>query len=91
MKYRVDIDKKAAKELHKKFSNLEQKRIACAILSLATDQRPKQSKKLVGLGGNYRLRVGETRIVYSIDDPSRVVQIHKIKTRGSSTLYMFSV
>ena len=88
MKYRVDIDKKANKEYRNKFSNQAQKRITLAILSLAINPRPQQSQKLVGRGGNYRLRVGGNRVVYSINDQSKVVQIHKIKARGSSTLYL---
>ena len=49
-------------------------RVAQGILKLERDPRPKDSKKLRGVQ-NYRLRVGEYRVLYSIDDQKRVVEV----------------
>ncbi len=51
-----------------------------AIQSLEEDPRPRQSIKLSG-GEGYRLRVGDFRVLYEIDDPGRVVTIYRIKHR----------
>ena len=45
-----------------------------AILKLERDPRPKGSKKLRGVQ-DYRLRVGEYRVLYSVDDQKRVVEV----------------
>ncbi len=49
-------------------------RVAQGILKLERDPRPKGSRKLRGVQ-DYRLRVGEYRILYSIDDDQRVVEV----------------
>ncbi|HLQ45985.1 MAG TPA: type II toxin-antitoxin system RelE/ParE family toxin [Planctomycetaceae bacterium] len=49
-------------------------RIAEAILQLEADPRPQGSRKLRGTEG-YRVRVGSYRILYTIDDDTRSVEI----------------
>ena len=49
-------------------------RIAQAILKLERVPRPRGSKKLRGVH-DYHLRVGQYRILYCIDDDSRVVEV----------------
>lgn len=51
-----------------------------AIQSLQMDPRPRQSSKLSG-GQGYRLRVGNYRVLYDIDDPLKVVTVYRIKHR----------
>jgi mRNA interferase RelE/StbE len=55
-------------------------RIQTAIDDLATDPRPSGAVKLAGRN-DYRIRVGDHRIVYGIDDPSRVVLVARIAHR----------
>ena len=55
-------------------------RISAAIDALASDPRPAGAEKLVGRG-DYRIRVGEYRVVYAIDDAARVVTIARIAHR----------
>ncbi|HUO10948.1 MAG TPA: type II toxin-antitoxin system RelE/ParE family toxin [Phycisphaerae bacterium] len=50
-------------------------RIDKAIMALAHMPRPSGCKKLAGQAGLYRIRVGDWRIVYEIDDASRVIII----------------
>jgi mRNA interferase RelE/StbE len=49
-------------------------RITKAILALETTPRPPRAKKLQGRSG-YRLRVGDYRVLYTVSDPARKVEI----------------
>jgi mRNA interferase RelE/StbE len=56
-------------------------RIADALQKLADDPRPPGCKKLVSIDG-WRLRVGDYRIRYLIDDDVKVVTVVWIGLRG---------
>lgn len=56
------------------------RKIARAIHTLAENPRTHHSIKLSGTEG-YRLRVGNYRILYEIDDAKRTVTIYRIKHR----------
>ncbi|MDO8526717.1 MAG: type II toxin-antitoxin system RelE/ParE family toxin [Deltaproteobacteria bacterium] len=51
-----------------------------AVLKLESNPRPQGSQKLVGEDG-YRVRVGDYRILYRIDDPQKRIYIYRIKHR----------
>jgi mRNA interferase RelE/StbE len=55
-------------------------RIAAAIDALADDPRPTGTTKLAGRD-DYRVRVGDYRIVYAVDDAERLVLIGRIAHR----------
>lgn len=79
MTYRLDLRPRARKE----FLDLPPetaRKVLEAIESLQTDPRPHQSIKLSG-GQGYRLRIGDYRLLYEIDDPERVVTVYRIKHR----------
>jgi len=42
---------------------------------LATNPRPSGAVKLAGSAGFWRIRVGDYRVVYHIDDTSQIVDI----------------
>jgi mRNA interferase RelE/StbE len=46
-----------------------------AIIALTHNPRPAGVKKLVGSRSDWRIRIGEYRIVYEIDDTSKTVTI----------------
>lgn len=71
--YSVLIKRSAEKETDRLPSSTF-KRVAQAILNLERDPRPKGSKRLRG-AKDYRLRVGEYRILYSVDDDARLVEV----------------
>ncbi len=56
-------------------------KILRAILNLKNNPRPIGSKKLKGNSENWRIRVGNYRIVYSIDDKISIVDIRKVGHR----------
>ena len=55
-------------------------RITAAIDALAKDPRPHGSQKLAG-SDDYRVRVGDYRIVYAVEDAERLVIIARIAHR----------
>jgi mRNA interferase RelE/StbE len=59
-----------------------QARVGRRLDTLSSDPRPPGSQKLEGGEGFHRVRVGDYRVVYAIDDPARVVTIVKVGHRG---------
>ena len=80
MAYQVLIKDSAQKELAA-FPSSIQKRIDTRILSLAENPRPSGVKKLAGDENLYRLRVGDYRIIYQIQDKALLVLVVKVGHR----------
>jgi mRNA interferase RelE/StbE len=82
--YRIELTSRAARQ----FAELEaplQKRIGARIDALAKDPRPPSSRKLVGSDDLYRIRVGDYRVIYRIED--RVVLITVIRIGHRRDVY----
>ena len=79
--YKVYFRKSAAKELEK-LPRQTLRRVVERIESLADDPRPKSCEKLTGQE-LYRIRQGDYRIVYSIQDNELTIWIIKIGHRKS--------
>jgi len=79
-KYRVLIRKPAADELGR-IPKKPLRRIVERIHSLGEEPRPQGSEKL-SAQERYRIRQGDYRIVYGIDDALRTVEIVKIGHRS---------
>ena len=56
-------------------------RVIARIEALTRDPRPTGSRKLRGSGDLWRVRVGNYRIVYGLDDRRRVVDIVRVRHR----------
>jgi mRNA interferase RelE/StbE len=56
-------------------------RVVQALRLLATDPRPHGCRKLTGSDCDWRVRVGDFRIVYEIDDRRREVRVMRIRHR----------
>ena len=78
--YAVRVKKSAEKELGHLAPDVID-RVLSALLGLETDPRPATTKRLRGTG-EYRLRVGSYRILYTIDDEKRSVQITAVGHRS---------
>jgi mRNA interferase RelE/StbE len=75
--YKVIVLRSAEKDLSRLPSHVV-KRIFPALENLAINPRPAGSKKLVGQDENlWRLRIGDYRIIYLIEDKVRIVEIRK--------------
>lgn len=83
MTYKVVIERKSEKDAEK-IPIKYRAAIDRTILSLSTNPRPQGSRKLTAKEG-YRIRCGNYRILYSIDDETKTVVIYRIKIRGKAT------
>jgi mRNA interferase RelE/StbE len=77
--YHVLLQPRARKEFLDLPANIA-RRVHNAIQSLQTEPRARQSIKLSG-GEGYRLRIGDYRILYDIDDSEKTVTVYRIKHR----------
>jgi mRNA interferase RelE/StbE len=72
--YRVEISPAAVRQL-KKVDGTARRRVQAAIELLAEEPRPTGAKKLVGGDGEWRVRTGDFRIVYEINDGVLIVLV----------------
>jgi mRNA interferase RelE/StbE len=79
--YSVLIKTSAGKELAAVGSKNDRERLVTRIQGLTTNPRPHGSEKLAGYANRYRVRQGNFRIVYLIDDEASAVTIYKIGHR----------
>jgi mRNA interferase RelE/StbE len=56
-------------------------RLERIILSMYDEPRPRSTRKLSGMGSKWRIRVGDYRILYEIDDSRKLVKIFRIAHR----------
>ena len=78
--YRLEISQAAHRQVRKLPSETRE-RINQAILRLSEEPRQSRAKKLTEREG-YRIRVGDYRILYQIDDGAKVVVIYRVMARG---------
>ena len=83
MSYKIIIERKVGKEADKIPVHIRSA-IDKAILDLAQIPRPRGCKRLTEKEG-YRIRIGDYRILYMIDDKARVVVIYRIKIKSKVT------
>jgi len=79
-KYALTTSRSAEKELVALDSTIL-KRIVQKIETLASEPRPPGCKKLKGEKNRWRMRVGDYRVIYSIDDRARGVDIAAVRHR----------
>jgi len=79
--YRVLIKSSAGRELERLGTKSERARIVERIQALAKDPWPRGCEKLAGYADRFRIRQGNFRVVYLVDDQRREVTIFKIGDR----------
>jgi mRNA interferase RelE/StbE len=79
--FRLLIKPSAAKEIEAIGTRQDRKRIVGRIQSVATDPRPPGCEKLAGTTNLIRIRQGEYRVIYTVDDRHRVVEVIKVGLR----------
>ncbi len=72
--YRVLLERAAEKDLARLSTGI-QDRVIAAIQALATNPRPRGCRKLAGSKDDWRIRVGDCRVVYEIADEIRVNRV----------------
>ena len=78
--YEVKLSKRAKKFLEKSPKQVND-RIIPAIRNLSENPRPNNCKKLIGSTNLWRVRIGDYRILYSIEDELKIVAIEQIGHR----------
>jgi len=79
--YDVALTSSAEREL-KKLSGQLVARIMPRLENLASNPRPSGCKKLRGGDHEWRIRVGDYRVVYTIDDRKSLVEVTRIRHRS---------
>jgi mRNA interferase RelE/StbE len=79
--YSLKIKSSAVKELQGVSDKATLSRLIEKIKSLATQPRPSGFEQLAGRSNLYRVRQGNYRVIYSVDDQSRVVDVVKVGHR----------
>lgn len=77
--YQVLILPSVEKEISK-LTKVVQQKIIKALLQLADNPRPANCKKLVGVNA-WRIRVGDYRVVYSIEDKILTIEVIRVAHR----------
>ncbi|MEX2150003.1 MAG: type II toxin-antitoxin system RelE/ParE family toxin [Steroidobacteraceae bacterium] len=79
--YRLLIKASAGRELDRLGSKSDRRRIVERIQALADDPRPRGCEKLAGYADRFRIRQGNYRVVYLVDDHRREVTVFKVGDR----------
>jgi len=80
MAYRVELSPAARRDVQG-VDSVHRNRIFAALIKLEGDPRPRGSKKLQGGGELWRVRVGDYRIVYEIQDSLLAVLVARVGHR----------
>ena len=78
--YRVLLERAAEKDLSRLTSQVHD-RVIAAIQALATNPRPPGCRKLAGSKNDWRIRVGDYRVIYEIADQIRVARVNRVRDR----------
>ena len=78
--YRVLLERAAEKDLARLSSEVHS-RVIAAIQALAANPRPPGCRKLAGSKHDWRIRVGDYRVIYEIADEIRIVRVNRVRHR----------
>ena len=76
----VELKPSARKELESLPDNVLA-RVVSKLESLAHEPRPAGCKKLKGYKDQWRIRIGDWRVVYIVDDKARLVSVTRVAHR----------
>lgn len=79
-RHRVFLERAAERDL-KALPPAQFERLVGRIKGLADDPRPAGCRKIAGSENDWRIRVGDYRIIYEVDDAERVVRIMRVRLR----------
>lgn len=82
MRYTVFLAKPARKFLSRLTDASQRSRFERVIDALAVNPRPPGCRALQGVHGAFRVRVGEFRVLYQIEDDRLIVLVTDIGPRG---------
>lgn len=80
MTYRIELSPAAVRAL-RKLDPTARRRIQAAVELLADDPRPPSATRLVGGAGEWRIRTGDYRVLYEIEDDALLVLVIRVGHR----------
>ena len=81
--YTVSVSRSAQKEI-RAFDGPVQNRVIKSIRSLALNPRPPGCRKLVVAADRWRVRIGDYRVIFSIDDEGRAIEVIAARHRSKA-------
>jgi mRNA interferase RelE/StbE len=78
--YEVEFEAQVAKQL-RDMQRADLQRVMDRVKALADDPRPQGSEKLAGMTNAWRIRSGNCRVVYTVDDRTQVVTVTRVGHR----------
>jgi mRNA interferase RelE/StbE len=78
--FEIVLERSAEKDLRRLSDNVHD-RVIEGISTLASNPRPPGAKKLSGSASNWRIRVGDYRVLYEIADTVRIVRVYRVRHR----------
>ena len=79
--YEIYLERTAEKDL-KKLDKTLFNRIVIRIKELSKKPRPRGCRKIAGSDNDWRIRVGDYRIIYEIDESAKSIKVMRVKHRG---------
>ena len=80
MRCRVEVSRPAQRDIDKLEPTVRQ-RVLKRLVALGDDPRPPDAKKLSGEASGYRIRVGDYRVLYRVDDDVLLVLVVRVGRR----------
>ena len=78
--FSVLLERAAEKDLARLPARIHD-RVIAAIMGLGKNRRPVGCRKLAGSKNDWRIRVGDYRVVYEIAEAVRIVRINRVRHR----------
>jgi mRNA interferase RelE/StbE len=78
--FEVLLERSAEKDL-RRLSTSVHDQVVSRVAALAKNPRPPGCRKLSGSENDWRIRVGDYRVIYEIADVVRVVRVYRIRHR----------
>ncbi len=78
--YEVYLERGAERDL-KKLSEEDYQHIIPHIKTLAENPRPPGCRKIVSSKRDWRIRIGNYRVIYEIDEKAKIVRVIRVKRR----------
>lgn len=78
--YEIHLERAAERDLRRLLAE-DFYRVVSHIKALADDPRPPGCRKITGSKSDWRIRVGDYRIIYEIDERAKMVRVMRVRHR----------